>query len=831
VEKRLVAFIALSFALLMGSVWLETQRQAHLKLAAQQNAPQDVGKDKNAKGKAGEKNAGQNAEKNADNGKVGAAPEKGPPEKAGPEKAPGEKNPPDKNPAGNGGAAQANAPAEEAKKIDAQWFTLGSVASADNPYEMLVTLTNRGAAVERIELSNPRYRDAENRSGYLGSLALVSNPKAKSGCVANVVGKGTPAAEAGMQAGDVITNIGGTPISKPDELVEWLNANTKPGESVQLTIERGGAPQNLTAKLTRYPLSVVRPEIDTEGLEVITPGKHDPLSLLFTLRSADNDEIDDPTKVDAEIAGLHLRTGNWAGRQVDADTVEFTRKLPKWKLEVVKRFHLARQSEDKPAYHLLLTVEVRNEDVKQHTVAYQLDGATGLPTEGWWYASRISPEWSGLALRDVAYKFQSLPDKIINSMALAAKWLAAEEAANNKGAAPPEIKKEELIRELNEAPLVYVGVDAQYFAAMLLPLRPTGAAGGPPKDLHAWLADIHSIVVGSVPKDAKERMKVDVTCRLTSVDSTIEPGKSLEHEYEVFVGPKQPHLLEQYGDAATGENLHWLVYYGWFGWVAAPMVAVLGLFHHIVGNYGIAIILLTVLVRLCMFPLSRKQAMSAKKMQELQPEMKKINEKYKANAEQKTRAMQELWRKHNYNPLGGCLLLFVQLPIFMGLYRSLMVNVELRDAPLLGSAVRWCSNLAAPDMFYNWEHVMPSILGAPTGWMGPYLNILPLLTVGLFLWQQIVLMPPATDDNSAMQQKIMRYMTIFMGLMFFKVAAGLCLYFIVSSMWGIAERKLLPKVTPAPGAAPAVAVRSSPASSNGSGGSSADRKKQRGRKG
>ena len=243
--------------------------------------------------------------------------------------------------------------------------------------------------------------------------------------------------------------------------------------------------------------------------------------------------------------------------------------------------------------------------------------------------------------------------------------------------------------------------------------------------------------------------------------------------------------------------------------------------------------MLTVLVRLCMFPLSRKQALSAKKMQELQPEMKKINEKYKANAEQRTLAMQELWRKHNYNPMGGCLLVFVQLPIFMGLYRSLMVNVELRRAPLLGDAVRWCSNLAAPDMFWNWEHVMPTYPWGSHRLAGPYLNILPLLTVGCSSGSKSMFMPPATDDNSAMQQKIMKFMTIFMGLMYFKVAAGLCLYFIVSSMWGIAERKLLPKVTlrrrrrarPWPRAAAASA------SSNGSGGSSTDRKKQRGRKG
>ena len=153
-------------------------------------------------------------------------------------------------------------------------------------------------------------------------------------------------------------------------------------------------------------------------------------------------------------------------------------------------------------------------------------------------------------------------------------------------------------------------------------------------------------------------------------------------------------------------------------------------------------------------------------------------------------------------------------------------------APLFGDAIRWCSNLAAPDMFWNWFSFMPPFLSGPTAWLGPYLNILPLATVALFLWQQTLFMPPPTDEASAMQQKIMKYMTTFMALMFFKVPSGLCLYFIASSMWGIAERKMLPRPAMAAGGnfpAPAPQRESnSRASSNGSGGSG--RKKQRGKK-
>ena len=102
-------------------------------------------------------------------------------------------------------------------------------------------------------------------------------------------------------------------------------------------------------------------------------------------------------------------------------------------------------------------------------------------------------------------------------------------------------------------------------------------------------------------------------------------------------------------------------------------------------------------------------------------------------------------------------------------------------------------------MMLDWTGFMPGFLVAPEGWLGPFLNIFPLATIGLFLWQQKLFMPPAVDEQSKMQQQVMKYMMFFMALMFFKVPCGLCLYFIASSLWGIAERLMLP--TAKPGAA------------------------------
>jgi YidC/Oxa1 family membrane protein insertase len=154
--------------------------------------------------------------------------------------------------------------------------------------------------------------------------------------------------------------------------------------------------------------------------------------------------------------------------------------------------------------------------------------------------------------------------------------------------------------------------------------------------------------------------------------------------------------------------------------------------------------------------------------------------------------------------------LFIQMPIFLGLYRALQVDVELRDAPLISHAIRWCSNLAAPDMLFDWSKFMPNtvnngvgfpnfpLIGSALG-LGPYLNLIPIITIILYLIQQKVMMPPALDEQAQAQQKMMKYMMIFFGLMFYKIAAGLCIYFIASTLWGLAEKRFLPKAAPADG--------------------------------
>ena len=643
-------------------------------------------------------------------------------------------------------------------------FTLGTLDPAD-PARLLVTLTSRGAAVERIELADERFHDQDDRSGYLGHLAVEHVPE---GCRIGVVGPATPAGQAGLRPGDVIVRVAGEATADPAALGDVLGG-TRPEQRVTVGFLRDGTPQECEVRLGRRPLEVVRPEFRGEPVADVEVLPHDPLSFLLSLEGRDGRRRREPL---AEIAGQDLARVDWEGAATaDGRGVRFTRTLPGG-LRVAKEYRLA-PVEKGPGYALDLLLELEAAD-KPTTVSYALDGPTGLPTEGWWYTQRVWHEfWSNLAVRDVAMRFVGGQSTLVSGLATLDGTLERPATTVNAG-----------------TPLSFAGVDALYFASAIIPAGDGDAAPA--------LAEVRPIVVGEPPSQPRKRL-VNVTPRIISEELDLEPGRPIRHRYTIFAGPKQPDLLRQFGAPKAGMDD--LVYYGWFGWVARPMIALLHGLHAVVRNYGIAIILLTVLVRGAMFPISRRQALSSQKMQALQPEMKALNERYKNDPQKRTAATQELWRKHGVNPAAGCLPVFIQIPIFMGLYRALATDVSLREAPLFSSAIRWCSNLAAPDMFWNWSQVLPQFFSSPEGWLGPYLNLLPLATIGLFLWQQKLFMPPAMDEQQRMQQQVMNYMMWFMALMFFKVPSGLCLYFIASSLWGIAERLLwLPKPATAPGA-------------------------------
>ena len=187
-------------------------------------------------------------------------------------------------------------------------------------------------------------------------------------------------------------------------------------------------------------------------------------------------------------------------------------------------------------------------------------------------------------------------------------------------------------------------------------------------------------------------------------------------------------------------------------------------------------------------------------MAKIQPEVKKLTERFKNDLVGKQQAQMELYRKHGINPaasLGGCLMLFLQMPVFLGLYFALQESFFFRLQPFL-----WIKNLAAPDMLFWWSEKIPFISDpASMGtffYLGPYFNLLPILALTLMFLQMKWMQPPQVDEQMAQQQKMMQYIMIPMfAFLFYKMPAGLCLYFISTTLWGLAERKWLPKKKPA----------------------------------
>ncbi len=706
-------------------------------------------------------------------------------------------------------------------------LTLGSMA-ADSPYRMLVTLDNRGAAVRRIELTAQelsgrfRYRDLYRRYGYLGHLGLQDEPDSH-GCRVRVVGSGTPAAAAqpkepsvpvGLRVDDVIRRAGDRDITGALDLEDLL-LTTEPGQSLELGVTRttnDGVESTLgfTVQLIREPLSVIRPE-PNPNLDLIGPDSnligYDPASFLMTLESLGSESVERGREEFSDLPSL--RDGLWQIRRLPDEGagpgIEFVFPLSEAELkavgaegslEIVKRYLLAPTPEADldnaifPSYHLLFEIEIRNTGKQRQQLAYRLDGPNGLPTEGWWYSNKIHPEWFASAgSRDIVWSSPTAGHRLVGASSIYKDAKEAEEKDQSTS--------EPLFSDTKPQSIDYVGVDTQYFTVVMQPEAGDNSAD---PSFQKGL----TLPAGPVGEKKKTRIKTtNVTYRLISSTKSLAPGEVHRERFEIFAGPKDLALLREYG-------LEDCIEFGWFKWISILLSSLLHLFAAIpLVNYGLAIVLLTVLVRSCMTPLSRKAAKNAQMMQQLAPEMKALAEKHKNDMEKRGTAQRELFAKHNYNPFGGCLMMFVQLPIFIGLYRALSVDIELRDAALI-PGIRWCSNLAGPDMLWFWKPLLPAMLADETGWLGPYLNVLPLVTVVLFLVQQKLFMPPATDDQTRMQQQMMKFMMLFMGVLFFRVPSGLCIYFIASSLWGIAERKLLPPVGKTP-----VATEKPPSPSDG----------------
>ncbi len=291
--------------------------------------------------------------------------------------------------------------------------------------------------------------------------------------------------------------------------------------------------------------------------------------------------------------------------------------------------------------------------------------------------------------------------------------------------------------------VAYVALSSVYFAIIAAPEGET-----------AERCDLLTTERGGTPEDPEGSL---FEAQLAMAPIDLGPGEIATFRTAIYAGPKDFDALETFGHQATN-----VIDLGWFSFIARGMSWLLRTIYDFIGNWGVAIILLTILVRVLLLPFVIPQFRNMAKQRALKPEIDKINELYKDDREKKGAAMMELWRKNKVNPLGGCLPVLLQMPIFFALYQTLSTSIELYHAPF----VWWWADLSSPDPYY----VLPVALGAL-----------------MFIQQKLT---PIQMDQ--MQAKVMLYaMPLMMTFFMLLLPTGLCLYMVTSSAIGITQQRYM----------------------------------------
>lgn len=250
---------------------------------------------------------------------------------------------------------------------------------------------------------------------------------------------------------------------------------------------------------------------------------------------------------------------------------------------------------------------------------------------------------------------------------------------------------------------------------------------------------------------------------------SIAPGAVANVSYHLYAGPLEPDTLALANRYIAG--IDDTIDYGWFGFLARPMLWFINALNALVMNYGIAIILMTLILRMLMWPLTRKSYTSMIAMQKMQPELQRIQKLYANDKMRLQMEMMKLYQTHKTSPMSGCLPMLIQIPIFFALYKALLVSVQMRSANFL-----WISDLAVMDPYF----ILPILMGA-TMWFQQYL--------------QSAQKSKSADKNdiTAQTQRMMRWMPILFTVMFAWMPAGLVLYWTVSNIFGIIQMYIIKK--------------------------------------
>ena len=267
---------------------------------------------------------------------------------------------------------------------------------------------------------------------------------------------------------------------------------------------------------------------------------------------------------------------------------------------------------------------------------------------------------------------------------------------------------------------------------------------------------------------------------------TIAPGSAAVVDGRLFAGAKEVSVVDGYDQQLALNKFDRLIDWGWFYFITKPLFLAMDWIYRHVGNFGVAILIVTVIIKIFFFPLANKSYASMAKMKAVQPEMMAIRERFADDKMKQQQAMMELYKKERINPIAGCLPIVIQIPVFFALYKVLFVTIEMRHAPFFG----WIKDLAAPDptTVFNLFGLIPWD-PSHVPMLGPFLmlGIWPLI-MGVTMWFQMKLNPPPPDPTQAM---IFNYMPIIFTFMLASFPAGLVIYWAWNNTLSVAQQSVI----------------------------------------
>jgi len=324
-----------------------------------------------------------------------------------------------------------------------------------------------------------------------------------------------------------------------------------------------------------------------------------------------------------------------------------------------------------------------------------------------------------------------------------------------------------------------LGLKTKYFTAITKPVTEPGTAYQITGKMRG--ADKERAILGCSRGAAASPYEY-LRATMEFEDIVMAPGESRSYEFIIFLGPANYDLLK-----AEGYGFEDIIDLGFLAPICKVIIWLLNRIYGILGSYGWAIIILTLLVKLILWPLTHKSYKSMKQMQLLKPQIDALKEKCKGDSKKLQAETMKLYKEHGANPMSGCLPMILQMPILFALFTSLRNTILLRNAPFWIIPGKWIQNLSGPDHLATLPSSLPII--------GNQLNILPLL-MGLtfFLQQKITPQAPAASDQAAQQQKMMAtLMPAIFTLMFYTLPSGLNLYFTLSTLITILQQGALRK--------------------------------------